>query len=196
MLPLHGRSHRFESYQDHLSAGRKNNSEKKDWNTPPKYIEPIKKFFNGQIDLDPCSNEYSLVNAKNNFIYPEKNGLLEKWDFKNIFVNPPYGRSCGNSLYDWFNKALKEYNKDKEIIFLVPVATNTKHFKDIVFVKFNSICFLGDTRLRFYNRGVEDKKGAPMACCLCYLGSRTLEFEKIFSKFGKVFKIQDHSIFV
>ena len=169
-----------------MSAGRKNNTDKKDWNTPPKYVKPIKEFFGGKVELDPCSNEFSLVGATSNFIYPHKDGLVEKWEAKTIFVNPPYGRSKGKSLYDWFNKSLESVG---EVIFLVPVATNTKHFKEIVFKKYNAICFLSDTRLRFYNCGTEDKKGAPMACCLCYRGERFFEFEKTFSSFGKVFKI-------
>ena len=172
-----------------MSAGRKSNADKKDWNTPPKYIEPIKKFFGGKIGLDPCSNEFSLVGAEENFIYPQKDGLKESWAANTIFVNPPYGRSEGTSLYSWFQKAVQEYSADKEIIFLVPVATNTKHFKDIVFKKLAAICFLEDTRLRFWNQGVEDKKGAPMACCLCYLGGRADAFDLEFNRYGKVFII-------
>lgn len=172
-----------------MSAGRKNNSNKKDWNTPPKYIVPIKQFFGGEIDLDPCSNKFSLVDAKENFIYPEKDGLNSEWRGNKIFINPPYGRSEGKSLYDWFKKGLSEYEDNKEMIFLVPVATNTKHFKEVVFKYFSSICFLSDTRLRFYNQGIEDKRGAPMACCLCYLGYRKDEFNEAFLAFGKVFHI-------
>ena len=172
-----------------MSAGRKNNSDKKDWNTPPKYIIPIKEFLGGEIDLDPCSNEFSLVGAKQSFKYPEKDGLIEEWNGEKIFINPPYGRNKGKSLYDWFKKGLSEYEDGKEMIFLVPVATNTKHFKEIIFKRFSSICFLADTRLKFYNEGVEDKKGAPMACCLCYLGHRKEDFYNAFSIFGKVFDI-------
>ena len=172
-----------------MSAGRKNNSKKKNWNTPPKYIYPIKQFFGGEIDLDPCSNIHSIVKAKENYIYPHKNGLIEKWCGKSIFVNPPYGRSEGKSLYDWLKKGISEYEDGKEIIYLIPVATNTKHFKDIIFNNFTSICFLSDTRLKFYNEGFEDKKGAPMACCLCYLGNRKEDFNKKFSVFGKVFNV-------
>jgi hypothetical protein len=172
-----------------MSAGRKNNSEKKDWNTPPKYVNPIREFFGGEIDLDPCSNKFSLVKANVKYIYPENDGLVDSWDGNKIFVNPPYGREKGKSLYDWFDKAVKEFKEGKEIIFLVPVATNTKHFKEIVFNRFSSICFLSDTRLKFYNEGVEDKKGAPMACCLCYLGERVEEFDDFFWKYGKVFRI-------
>jgi len=173
-----------------MTAGRKNDSTKKDWNTPPKLIVPIRDFFGGTIDLDPCSNSTSLVGASSEFILPSNDGLVEPWTGKSIYVNPPYGRSAGgSSLYDWFLKALAEYTDDKEIIFLVPVATNTKHFKEIVFTNFNAICFLSDTRLRFFNEGVEDKKGAPMACCLCYLGMRAERFKQMFKPFGKVFLI-------
>jgi len=172
-----------------MSAGRKNNTKKKDWNTPPKYIVPIKKFFGGEIDLDPCSNEFSLVAAKENFIYPQNDGLKDSWDGYRIFINPPYGRDGGKSLFHWFEKGLAEHQKGKEMIFLVPVATNTKHFKQIIFKHFAAICFLSDTRLKFYNEGLEDKKGAPMACCLCYLGYRVEEFKEAFREFGKVFCI-------
>lgn len=172
-----------------MSAGRKNNTNKKDWNTPPKYINPIKNFFGGSIDLDPCSNIHSFTDAKKQFIYPFNDGLKDRWDGNNIFVNPPYGRDKGKSLFDWFSKAIIEYEDTKQIIFLVPVATNTRHFKDIVFKQFSAICFLSDTRLRFYNEGVEDMKGAPMACCLCYKGHNLHKFMDEFSPYGKVFCI-------
>ena len=70
-----------------------------------------------------------------------------------------------------------------------PVATNTKHFKDLIFKYGNSICFLEDTRLKFWSEGVEDKKGAPMSCCIVYMGKNNFKFRDIFSDFGKVFRI-------
>jgi hypothetical protein len=76
-----------------MSAGRKNTSEKKNWNTPPKYISVIKKFFDGVPQLDPCSNESSMVGAKTEYILPI-NGLNESWNYDTIFVNPPYGRNA------------------------------------------------------------------------------------------------------
>lgn len=164
-----------------MSSGRKAVSDKKDWNTPPKLIQPITEFFGGRIDLDPCSNETSLVNARTSFVLPNKNGLNEKWNEKTIFVNPPYGRNGKTSIYNWPNKAVTEFDEDKQIIFLIPVATNTKHFKDLIFKHFSAICFLSDTRLKFYSDGLEVKKGAPMACCLCYLGKKNKEFELFFS---------------
>jgi len=53
-----------------MSAGRRVNTKSKSWGTPSKYIDVIKLFFEGTIDLDPCSNEYSIVNADINYIVP------------------------------------------------------------------------------------------------------------------------------
>jgi hypothetical protein len=64
----------------------------------------VREMFEGVIELDPCSNEHSLVDAVYEFQLPLSNGLKEPWHYRTIFVNPPYGRSylhpsC-NSLAD------------------------------------------------------------------------------------------------
>ncbi len=169
-----------------MSAGRKSVSVKKDWNTPPKYVDLITKFFE-TIELDPCSNEFSSVQAKKKCILPD-DGLSVNWnDFKTIYVNPPYGRCSDNktSIYDWIKKGYDAYYYGCEILFLIPVATNTRHFKDFVFNGASVICFLNDTRLKFWSNGVEDKKGAPMACCLVYFGDNVDLFINVFRNSGK-----------
>lgn len=174
-----------------MSAGRKNTSEKKDWNTPPKYVSTVEEFFGGIIDLDPCSNEHSLIKASQKFILPV-DGLKIHWGYEHIYINPPYGRDSnrGTTIYDWIEKAYESHKKYKcEILCLIPVATNTKHFKEIIFKNFTGICFLEDTRLKFFNGGHEDKKGAPMACCMVYIGFSYQRFQNVFKKFGKCFYI-------
>jgi hypothetical protein len=174
-----------------MTAGRKNIDNKKDWNTPPKYIKLIKKML-GEIELDPCSNKYSIVNAKTEFILP-KDGLLEDWNYKTIYVNPPYGRDTerGTSIKSWIYKMNETYKKyNNEIICLIPVATNTSHYKDIIFKEGIGICFLNDTRLKFMINGELSKKGAPMSCAIIYWGKNYEKFEKIFSNYGKCFSIQ------
>jgi len=52
-----------------MSAGRTVNSQSQSWGTPLKYVKVIKRFFGGTIDLDPCSNEYSIVNAETEFYF-------------------------------------------------------------------------------------------------------------------------------
>ena len=171
-----------------MTAGRTNcNQKSKSWCTPPKYVEAINIFFNTNLELDPCSNEYSLINAKNKYQLPYKDGIIEDWNYKTIFVNPPYGadRERGTTIKDWIRKCY-EANKlyHAEVLALVPVATNTRHWKDYVFGKAIGICFLYDTRLHFYINGHEDEKGAPMSCAMIYWGKDIEKFVLIFSKFG------------
>jgi len=173
-----------------MSAGRKIRSKSTDWCTPKKYVDAITDFFGGEICLDPCSNEFSIVNATNEYRLPENDGLKLDWNYKTIFVNPPYGRNFenGTSIKDWLKKCCDTYqmSNDCEIVALVPVATNTSHWKNYVFGKAASICFLYDTRLKFLENGKESGKGAPMACCLIYYGKRKNAFEKHFSKYGAI----------
>jgi hypothetical protein len=171
-----------------MTAGRNSITEKKDWCTPPKYIELINKML-GEIDLDPCSNKYSLIDAKVKYILPT-NGLTESWNYKKIFVNPPYGRNTdGTSIYDWIFKGVESYKNGNELLYLIPVATNTKHFKELIFKHAKGICFLNDTRLKFWSEGKEDKKGAPMSCCMVYFGNDYDKFQDIFENVGKCFEI-------
>lgn len=180
-----------------MVAGRKNKDNKKDWNTPIKIIEIVKKFFDGKIELDPCSNNNSLVCAEHNFILPLNDGLIEDWNYKTIYINPPFGRDFSRKtrIYDWVIKSIKS-NKlyNSEIILLIPVATNTEHFKEIFNIKKGAICFLYDKRLRFLdssNNNKEDKKGSPVAICIIYIGEKYDKFKKTFEELGKIFIIKN-----
>ena len=116
---------------------------------------------------------------------------FQDWNYKKIFVNPPYGRNIETkqSIYDWIKKGVDSYTADNELLYLIPVATNTKHFKNLIFEYANGICFLNDTRLKFWINGYEDKKGAPMSCCMVYFGNNYEKFNNIFTTVGKCFKI-------
>ena len=166
-----------------MTAGRKVNTSSQNWCTPPKYINPIRDFFGGKIDLDPCSNSESIVGAA---VELSTGGLEYDWSMsKTVFVNPPYGRGVNSTIYDWLKKC---HESNTETVALIPVATNTKHWKDFVF-KSNVICFLHDTRLKFLINGSTNNKGASMSCCIVYWGKRTDEFIDKFSNFGKCWKL-------
>lgn len=167
-----------------MTAGRQAVTETKNWCTPYKYVKAVTDVFNGIIDLDPCSNKDSIVNARVEYMLPEMDGLMESWEFDHIYVNPPYGsdRENGTTIRDWFIKIAKARKNGSEIIALVPVATNTAHWKDYVYPIATSICFLYDTRLKFFINGREDTKGAPMSCCAIYYGNNPVLFSQIFSE--------------
>ncbi len=73
---------------------------------------------------------------------------------------------------------------------LVPVATNTTHWKKYVFGEADVMCFLYDTRLKFLINGKSGGNGAPMSCAMIYYGNNTKRFVKVFKRFGATVHIQ------
>lgn len=178
-----------------MTAGRQAMSETKDWCTPPNLLNSVRKVFGGQIELDPCSNRHSLVDAKVEYRLPADDGLHNSWDYKTIFVNPPYGsdRERGTRIRHWFDKIAQAAKDGSEVIALVPVATNTGHWKQCVYPVATAICFLYEPRVRFYIRGAEDPKGAPMSCAIIYYGQHLNRFAKEFRQHGAVIPL-DHAV--
>jgi hypothetical protein len=177
-----------------MSAGRSVNSQSQSWGTPPKYVKAIKIFFGGKVSLDPCSNEYSIVNAETEFMLPVTDGLKQDWNYPTIYVNPPYGadRERGTTIKNWLAKCAFSHKKyNSEILALVPVATNTGHWKQSIFGQARAICFLYDTRLKFLENGLDVGKGAPMSCAMVYWGRDYNKFYKIFIDFGAVVDIEN-----
>lgn len=172
-----------------MTAGRTINSQNQNWGTPKIYVDAVRSVFHGAIDLDPCSNEFSIVNATVEYRLPEKDGLHESWNFPRIYVNPPYGfdRERHTKIRDWLARcasANRLYHS--EVIALVPVATNTKHWKQYVWGAATGVAFLYDTRLKFLVDGKSGGKGAPMSCAMVYWGDNFERFQKTFSSHGAV----------
>ena len=169
-----------------MTAGRSINSTSVHWGTPENYLQVVREFLGG-IELDPCSNDYSIVGAKVEYKLPI-DGLIETWDYKTIFVNPPYGRDKerGTSIKDWLKKCYSSYVKGSEVLALVPVATNTSHWKEYVFGKASAVCFLKDSRVKFLEDGEPTGTGAPMACSIIYYGKDVNGFVEHFSILGSV----------
>lgn len=174
-----------------MTAGRQNITNKKDWCTPPKYVDAVRYFF-GKIHLDPCSNENSVVKATIEYTLPKNDGLRDSWNYPTIYVNPPYGidKDSGTSIRDWIKRCADANTKHgSEVLALIPVAVNTKHWKLYIFGKATGVCFLADTRLKFING--ENDKGAPMACAMVYWGKNYDKFYKQFSEHGAVISLRE-----
>jgi hypothetical protein len=177
-----------------MSAGRTVNTQSQSWGTPLKYVKAVKSFFGGSISLDPCSNEYSIVNAETEYILPKNDGLKEDWNFPTIYINPPYGsdRERKTTIKNWLAKCALTHSKYKsEILALIPVATNTSHWKQSIFGEATAICFLYDTRLKFLENGLDIGKGAPMSCCIVYWGNDYEKFYDLFIEHGAVINISN-----
>lgn len=173
-----------------MTAGRSNvQSASQEWCTPPKYVRAIRAFFDGSVALDPCSNRYSIVGAAVEYSLPLADGLVESWNYPTIFVNPPYGRDPARrtTIRDWLRRCAESNARHgAEVLALVPVATNTRHWKSYVFGAATAVAFLYDTRLRFLENGKEGGKGAPMSCAMVYWGKHYERFERVFICFGAV----------
>lgn len=175
-----------------MTAGRTVTSLSQEWSTPGKYVAAVRAHFGGTIELDPCSNATSIVGAQVEYRLPETDGLAASWNYKRIFVNPPYGadRSRGTTIRNWLRKCAQAHAQHgAEVLALIPVATNTGHWKESVWGRASAIAFLYDTRLKFLVGGRDTGKGAPMACAMVYWGERVESFQDIFSAFGAVVNI-------
>ena len=176
-----------------MTAGREVVSDNKDWGTPRKYVDAVREFFGGDIDLDPCSNEYSIVNARTEYALPDRDGLRESWNYRTIYVNPPYGadKARHTTIKRWLRRCAEaNETHGSEVLALVPVATNTTHWKEYVWPRATGVCFLYDTRLRFLVRGLDEGKGAPMSCAMIYWGAAFDAFLDLFLQFGAVIDVR------
>ena len=172
-----------------MTAGRTVTSLSQDWCTPTKYVQAVRRCFGGRIALDPCSNEHSIVAAETEYRLPKKDGLGESWDFPTIYVNPPYGadRERGTKIRDWLRRCADAHHQHgSKVLALVPVATNTAHWKHYVWNQATGVAFLYDTRLRFLVDGRDGGKGAPMSCAMVYWGNDFNRFFETFLPFGAV----------
>jgi hypothetical protein len=171
-----------------VTAGRTVIGQSQDWGTPTAYVKAVRRVL-GRVELDPCSNEHSVVRARVEYRLPEHDGLRESWDYPTIYVNPPYGadKVRGTRIRDWLVRCADAHrDHGSDVIALVPVATNTGHWKKNIWGVATSVAFLYDTRLKFTVDGVPSVRGAPMSCAMVYWGQRIDMFRKTFAEFGAV----------
>lgn len=177
-----------------MTAGRTVNSMSQHWGTPAKYVSAVRQALGGRIELDPCSNEHAIVHADVEYRLPERDGLREPWQYRTIYVNPPYGadRQRGTTIKHWLRKCAEAHAAfGSEVLALVPVATNTRHWKNYVWGAASAVCFLYDTRLKFLVRGKHTGKGAPMSCAMVYWGQDFERFSRVFIRHGAVVDLRE-----
>ena len=84
------------------------------WATPKWLYDKLNAEFN--FDFDPCP------------LHADFNGLMVEWG-KSNFVNPPYNRI---DKPKFIQKAFDEWRKGKKCVLLIPAATGTKQFHDLI----------------------------------------------------------------
>jgi len=110
--------------------------------TPESILEPVRKYFGGQIPLDPATQPSNPTKAKS-FYTEETDGLAHDWD-AGTFVNPPYGRIIKDWCVKIGNESLRK--KDRSILALMPCGSGrpgTRYWQDYIFQEqLNAICYI------------------------------------------------------
>ena len=119
-----------------------------DWKTPADFYEKLNAKYD--FDFDPCPFQHDLTLW---------DGLEVEWGERN-FVNPPYSRP---NLERFVLKGIKEAEKGKLCVFLIPASTDTALFHDHIQPKATSIEFVrGRLRFEGFNNKGELCKGPAM----------------------------------
>jgi len=112
------------------------------WQTPDWLYKQLDEEFH--FDFDPCPLNYTV------------DTLLIDWPCKCAFVNPPYNK------YDkpkFIQKGYEEWQKGKTVVFLIPAATGTKQFHELLLPNAEIRFLKGRIAFRGYNtKGVYSTK--------------------------------------
>lgn len=153
--------------------------------TPEQYIEAARELM-GSIDTDPatCNAPQKWIKAKT--IYTEKeDGLSKEW-YGNVWLNPPYSKTNGQSNQEiWALKLLDEYEKGNVTagILLVKAALGYNWFEKLWDIL--PVCFARE-RLSFVLSNGSNEGQSKQATAFFYIGKDVNNFKRIFSKFGRV----------
>lgn len=156
-----------------------------DFNTPPDFLDLVRKLDRRGIGLDPCSNEHSMVCAKTEWL-KEDDGLTRDWTgYGLVFVNPPHSQSPYN-IEPWIQKvktfATYSHGDEDQLVALVPAKTDTEWFHSIAY-SMDRTCFLKG-RPKFWHKGRALTGSGKFASVVLYIGHQPRQFEYIFNGLG------------
>lgn len=126
------------------------------WLTPASVVSVL-----GEFDLDPCGAPGHVL-AKQTYLLENGNdGLRDPWHGR-VWMNPPYGRT----MRQWVER-LVEHGTGTA---LIPVATGTKLWQEVVFPEATAIHFYRH-RIKFLRRdGKDDDMVSPQASAIVAFG--------------------------
>lgn len=111
------------------------------WLTPTTVVEAL-----GSFDLDPCGAPGHILASESYLLENDQDGLTLPWQGR-VWLNPPYGRV----MRTWVEK-LVEHGIGTA---LIPVATGTKLWQEVVFPEASAIHFYRH-RIKFIRRDFKD----------------------------------------
>lgn len=168
--------------------------DEKNWGTPQKFLDVLYQF--DSVGLDPCSNEHSIVKAREHWTeytqtFEDKtieNKLPEEtfiwpWGGRGlVYCNPPYGKESDV----FFEKMAKEGALGTEIIALVPGRTDVKRWHEKGATTADAEC-KWKGRISFIDPITHEvKPGTKFPSIVLYWGLRIRRFKQVFEKYGDV----------
>lgn len=145
----------------------------------------------GVVELDPCSNDHSIVGAAVECRY--HGGLSRPWlelapnlsrPRHFAYVNSEYGQVLAER---WVPRVIAEHRAGIEIVQLVPARFDTGWWRQLRTAAARVAVVRG--RLQFI-RPRRKRSPALFPSALFYLGPRAAEFEALFSELADVYRWQ------
>lgn len=152
-----------------------------EWYTPAEYVETARDVLGG-IDLDPasCKQANKTIQAKTIYTIND-DGLQKTWQGR-VWMNPPYGRACG----EFVSKLVESYDAGEvtaAIALLNGYGFDTTWFQPLWDFP---ICFTNH-RISFESPNKKPGEGGPAnGNVFIYLGKEAKRFASRFSQFGTV----------
>lgn len=165
------------------------------WCSPRVVGDGLVDFFHGPVDCDPCSNERSIIQARNAYTI---GGLVKSW-METDYENPPY-----STTDIWTIKGINEIRLGNvsELVRLVMVSTSTVWWRhqcgtEPIILPGRKEHYARNPRLLFTKRlkfigdaassdaKLTKKHGARFDTVLVYYGRRVSAFDKAFARITK-----------
>jgi phage N-6-adenine-methyltransferase len=153
-----------------------------EWYTPIRYIDAVRDFYGGAIELDAASSEQAqeTIQAERYFTIDD-DALSQEWHGR-VWLNPPYAQPA---IAEFVSKLIAEHISGRvpEAVLLTHNYTDTAWFHTIAEAA-SAICFTRG-RIRFYN--TKDEEASPtQGQAFSYFGGNLAEFVEVFRQFGFV----------
>ncbi len=161
-------------------------AESDSWCSPPEIAVPLEEFYDGPVDVDPCSNNRSIIRAR---VAYTSGGLILRWCLPlnrkprhTGYQNDPYSQADV-----WTYKMLAELacGNLREHIRLSMFASSSQWWADMCGRPRRNPRILALKRVAFLDPRPEKLGEKPMACrfepALTYFGPRPERFTRAFA---------------
>lgn len=154
------------------------------WCSPPEIRDPLLEMFHGPVDVDPCSNERSIIKAR---LALTRHGLALPWRLvrpvdRTAYQNDPYSQAEA-----WTYKMLRELELGNvlEHVRLCMMSTSAQWWADHCLLSKRNPRILALRRLGFLDPFAVQTGMRRQSCrfepALLYWGPRPARFTKMFA---------------